>query len=98
MEPLLNEEQRKQKYNEYIRDTVHISSMFRRIFDGEEGKKVLDYLKKQTAGFHIDPYQHAFNAGKTRIVQIIEDMLDEAQYQKHVKYLEELKNAETSKR
>ena len=70
------------------------SASFQRVFsDDKDSEIVLDYLETQTAGFDVDPYQHAFNAGKRRIVEIIKDMRDKKEYDKHIKHLKELENA-----
>ncbi len=93
------EEQRQQKLEsqkKQIQEFVSVSAAFQRVFDGEDGEIVYSYLKKQTAGFNVDPYQHAFNAGKSRIVKIIDEMKDDKEYKKHIEYLKELENGGTS--
>ena len=69
---------------ESIQKFVKTSASFQRVFNCPDGNVVLTFLKGQTAGFDKDPYQHAFNAGKSRMVEIIEQMLDEEQYKKHL--------------
>ena len=81
------DDEKEQLKKEVVQQFVERSAAFQRVFSGADGEKVLDYLKSQMAGFNKDPYQHAFNAGKTRIVQIIEQMCDDKQYKKHLDYL-----------
>ena len=83
-----DEEKKDQLKKEVVQQFVKTAAAFQRVFSGAEGELVYDYLKTQTAGFNIDPYQHAFNAGKTRMLQIIDQMCDDKQYKKHVEYLQ----------
>ena len=75
-----------------VKGFVEIAAAFKRLFSGrgtvKDSEIVLNYLKKQIAGFDRDPYQHAYNAGKTRMLRIIEEMTDDEQYKKHVDYLQ----------
>lgn len=91
---LPNNREKQELQREVIRHFVEKSAAFQKVFSGPDGEIVLDYLRKQKAGFDKDPYQHAYNAGKTSILRIIEEMLDEKQYEKHLEFL---KNAQTAK-
>ena len=74
---------------------VKTSAACQRVFNCPDGEIVMTFLKGQLGGFDADPYKHAFNAGKKRIIEIIEQMLDDAEYKKH---LEVLQNANDKKR
>lgn len=95
LSPEEEQRQRLESQKQVMQDYVSTSAAFQRVFDGKDGEIVLNYLKKHTAGFNIDPYQHAFNAGRSRIIAIIEELIDDKQYKKHKEYLKELENAGT---
>jgi hypothetical protein len=67
---------------------VKISACCQRVFNNPDGNAVLVFLRGQKAGFTKDPYQHAFNAGKSFIVETIEDMLDDKIYEQRLEHID----------
>lgn len=94
----LSKEEKIEQRRREIQSFVDVSAAFQRVFAGKDGEVVLDFLKKQLKGFDKDPYQHAFNAGKTRIFNIITEMTDGKQYDKHIEFLKETADAEAEKK
>ena len=88
------ENQKQQQAMATIETFVRTSAACQRVFNCPDGNIVMTFLKGQIGGFDPDPYKHAFNAGKKRIIEIIEQMMDETEYKKH---LEVLKNASDKK-
>ena len=70
---------------------VELTAAFQRVFSGTEGEMVLGYIKSMTAGFHRDPYQHAFNAGKTKTYDDIMNFLDDSLYKMNMERLEQMR-------
>ena len=99
MDRLLSQEEREEIKNRQlikdVQDAIRLSSAIKNILTGEDGQIVIDFLRKQKAGFDKDPYQHAFNAGKCWIVKRFEEAFDDKQHQKHMGYLQEAQNATT---
>jgi len=88
-----SEEQKLESRKKKIQDFVSKAEAFRRVFSCPDGEIVLNHLKSIQSGFDKDPYQHAFNAGKARIMTVIESMMDDEEYKKHLEYLKGLKDA-----
>ena len=66
---------------------IKVSACCQRVFNNPDGNVVLVFLRGQTAGFDKDPYQHAFNAGKRRMLEFIEDFLDEEKYKQRLEQI-----------
>ncbi len=82
------EANKKQQQMATIEKFVKTSAACQRVFGCPDGDVVLTFLKGQIAGFDKDPYQHAFNAGKKRLIEIIEQMMNETEYKKHLEVLQ----------
>jgi len=85
------EKENQERQTEAIDRVVKLSATFQRVFDGEDGNKVLKHMEAMIKGFDCDPYQHAYNAGFRRYHEIIKQMLNQEEYERH---LDLLKNAE----
>lgn len=48
------------------------------VFNTPHGKRVIEYFISlgEDAGFHVDPYQHAYNAGKRSLAKQIRTTVD----------------------
>ena len=63
---------------------VEYAASFQRVFNNEDGKKVMFRLKMFLKSFNPDPYQNAYNTAIREIVDFIERQCDDVEYQKYL--------------
>lgn len=81
------EKQKQQQHIASVQMFVQTAAACQRVFKNPDGEVVLTFLKGQCGGFDPDPHKHAFNAGKKRLIEIIEQMLDDTEYKRHLDLL-----------
>ena len=98
MQHEITEDERVVQARAGMQNAVELSAAAQRIFQNKDGVLFLAHLKKQAKGFDKDPYQHAYNAGLSRIVAIIEDAMNDSkmkEFEENIKELDEWKTKQT---
>jgi hypothetical protein len=74
---------------------AEISACYQRLFNNPDGEKVINHIKRYyPAGWHINPYQHAYNRGTQDVIEFILLMASDNKY---AEYLEKIANASDKK-